>query len=103
MPPGTGLWWFRGDPAAGLSIKHSECKGYIVEIRFVIQFMAGLLLVAGAVGMLASAIDLKGFNGAAIYNALIAAVLIGIGILVALDSVSAIHVADQEGEHADRY
>ena len=62
-----------------------------MTVRFVIQFIAGLLLVAGAVGMLATAIGLKGFNGAALGNAVLCAVLVGVGVLVALDATLHIH------------
>lgn len=72
-----------------------------MSLRFVLQFMAGLLLVAGAVGMLASALSVKGFGGPAIYSGLVAAVLIGVGILVALDAMLFIHPEEGERDHAE--
>ena len=72
-----------------------------MSLRFVLQFMAGLLLVAGAVGMLASALSVKGFGGPVIYNGLVAAVLIGVGILVALDAMLFLHPEERGREHAD--
>lgn len=74
-----------------------------MPLRFVLQFMAGLLLVAGSVGMLAFALSLKGFAGPAIYNGLVAAVLIGVGVLVALDAMSFIHPESEEKDVADHY
>ena len=54
--------------------------------RGVVQLLIGLLLIAGAVGWLSHALSVEGFNGAAILTALRAAVLIGIGLVVALDA-----------------
>ena len=54
--------------------------------RGVIQLLIGLLVIAGAVGWLSHALSVEGFNGAAILTALRAAVLIGIGLVVALDA-----------------
>ncbi len=64
-----------------------------MAVRFVVQLIAGLLLIAGSVGMLATAIGIQGFNGAALANAVLCAVLIGIGVLVALDAM--LHIQPQ--------
>lgn len=69
-----------------------------MTVRFAVQLIAGLLLIAGAVGMLATAITIQGFNGAALSNAVLCAVLIGVGVLVALDAM--LHVQPPERDDA---
>lgn len=74
-----------------------------MSLRFTVQFIAALLLLAGAVGMLVTAIQIQGFNGAAMYSAVVAAIMIGIGILFALDALAYLHPDDEEAPHADHY
>lgn len=71
-----------------------------MRVRALVQFFVGMLMIAGAVGWLANELGTNGFYGAATVSAIKAAILIGIGLVVALDAAVSLHPIERSG-HAD--
>ena len=72
-----------------------------LNARAVIQFIVGSLFIAGAIGWLANAISIHGFNGAALPEAITAAVIIGVGLVAVLDATLSLQPLERRNHHAD--